>query len=79
MLRSLWDVAAQLQSGQLVRVLPQYAMHDADITWLAPYRVQTPNRIRLLMDFLVERLGDEPRRVKAPPSAAAPPGSHPRP
>ena len=25
MLRSLWDVAPQLQSGQLVRVLPQYA------------------------------------------------------
>lgn len=31
MLRSLWDVAAHLASGQLVRVLPAYGMPDADI------------------------------------------------
>ena len=60
MLRSLWDIAPQLQSGELVRVLPDYAMLDADIHWLAPYRAQTPKRIRLLIDFLVERFRDEP-------------------
>ena len=64
MLRSLWDVAAQLQSGKLVRVLPHYAMQDADIHWLAPYRAKTPKRIRLLVDFLAERFRDEPWRVK---------------
>lgn len=63
MLRSLWDVAPQLKSGQLVRVLPQYAMQDADVHWLAPYRAQTPKRIRLLIDFLVERFRDEPWKV----------------
>jgi LysR family transcriptional regulator, transcriptional activator for dmlA len=60
MLRSLWDVAPQLQTGQLVRVLPKFAMHDADVHWLAPYRAQTPRRIRLLVDFLAERFRDEP-------------------
>jgi DNA-binding transcriptional LysR family regulator len=63
MLRSLWDVAPQLKSGQLERVLPQYAMQDADVHWLAPYRAQTPKRIRLLIDFLVERFRDEPWKV----------------
>lgn len=90
MLRSLWDVAPQLQSGQLVRVLPQYAMHDADVHWLAPFRAQTPKRIRLLVEFLVERFKDEPWTIKSPASmpvkaavkadakVAALPGSRPR-
>ena len=73
MLRSLWDIAPQLASGELVRVLSTHAMPDADIHWLAPYRPQTPRRLRLLVDFLVERFRKEPwKRVSAPP---APPNS----
>ena len=60
MLRSLWDIAPQLASGELVRVLDQYAMYDADIHWLAPYRSQLPKRIRLLQDFLASRFREEP-------------------
>lgn len=65
MLRSLWDVQAQLDSGKLVRLLPQYAMLDADIQWLAPYRPQTPKRVRLLIDCLAERFRHEPWRTPA--------------
>lgn len=65
MLRSLWDVQAQLDSGKLVRLLPQYAMLDADIQWLAPYRPQTPKRVRLLIDCLAEKFRQEPWRVPA--------------
>ena len=82
MLRSLWDVAPQLESGALQRVLPDCAMPDADVHWIAPYRAQVPRRIRLLVDFLAERFKGEPwrhppvkqkeKRVSAP---AAPPGS----
>jgi LysR family transcriptional regulator, transcriptional activator for dmlA len=60
MLRSLWDVASLLRSGELVQVLPNYSMVDADIHWLAPHRQQTPRRIRLLIDFLVQRFGSQP-------------------
>ncbi|MDM0013808.1 LysR substrate-binding domain-containing protein [Variovorax sp. J22P168] len=60
MLRSLWDVAPRLASGELVRVLPQYAMPDADLQWIAPWRPRTPRRVRLLIDFLVERFRPEP-------------------
>lgn len=78
MLRSLWDVAPQLESGVLQRVLPEHSMPDADVHWIAPYRAQVPRRIRLLVDFLAERFKGEPwrhqkvRRISAP---AAPPGS----
>ncbi|SFO50595.1 DNA-binding transcriptional regulator, LysR family [Variovorax sp. PDC80] len=60
MLRSLWDIAPQLASGTLVRVLPQYAMPDADIHWIAPWRPKTPRRVRLLVDHLAERFRGEP-------------------
>jgi DNA-binding transcriptional LysR family regulator len=60
MLRSLWDIAGALASGELVRVLPAYAMVDADIHWLAPQTRSTPKRIRLLVEFLAERFRGEP-------------------
>jgi LysR family transcriptional regulator, transcriptional activator for dmlA len=66
MLRSLWDIAPQLVSGELVRVLPNYSMPDADIHWLAPYRAETPRRIRLLIDFLVVKFKNEPWKTKSP-------------
>ena len=60
MLRSLWDIAPQIANGQLVRVLPAYAMTDADIQWLAPFKAQTPRRVRLLSDFLYQTFSAEP-------------------
>ena len=60
MLRSLWDVASMLASGELVQVLPDYAMHEADVHWLAPYRAQMPLRLRLLQEFLANRFAGEP-------------------
>jgi len=73
-LRSLWDIAPQLSSGELVRVLPGWSMPDADIHWLAPYRAQVPRRIRLLVDHLAAGFKAEPWKLR-PASAAARPGS----
>ena len=70
MLRSLWDVAPQLASGQLVRVLPGWSMPDADIHWLAPYRADAPRRIRLLIDFLLAEFAGEPWKTPAAKTAA---------
>ncbi len=53
MLRSLWDVAPMITSGLLVRLLPSYAMRNANIQWLAPFRAQTPQRVRLLREHLI--------------------------
>ncbi len=71
MLRSLWDIAPQLGSGALVRVLPRYAMPDADIHWIAPWRPRTPKRVRLLIDFLAERFRNEPWKPMRGPAARA--------
>ena len=82
MLRSLWDIAPQLASGQLVRVLPDWCMPDADIHWLAPYRPDAPRRIRLLIDFLLAEFASEPWKAilttRAQPSRPARPGSRPK-
>jgi DNA-binding transcriptional LysR family regulator len=74
MLRSLWDIAPQLASGELVQVLPGWSMPDADIHWLAPYRAQVPRRIRLLVDHLAAQFLAEPWKLR-PVSAPAPRGS----
>lgn len=74
MLRSLWDIAPQLDSGELVRVLPGWSMPDADIHWLAPHRPQVPRRIRLLVDHLAAQFGAEPWKLR-PVLPAAPPDS----
>ena len=74
MLRSLWDIAPQLASGELVRLLPAYAMWDADIHWLAPHRAQTPKRVRLLLDFLAERFRGEPWKLRGASKPGAPRG-----
>jgi LysR family transcriptional regulator, transcriptional activator for dmlA len=60
MLRSLWDVSKLLSAGTLVRVLPNYAMKDANIQWLAPFRTHTPLRVSLLRDYLMEAFKNEP-------------------
>ena len=66
MLRSLWDVSGPLASGALVRVLPEWAMRDADVHWLAPYRAHMPLRLRLLQEFLAQRFAGAPWSVLRP-------------
>ncbi len=60
MLRSLWDAAPHLQTGRLVHVLPRYAMLDADVHWLAPYRSPVPKRVSLLVAHLAKCFKDAP-------------------
>ena len=69
MLRSLWDIAPQLANGQLQRVMPDWSMPEADIHWLAPYRKDSPKRIRLLIDFLVAQFASEPWKAKSSSSS----------
>lgn len=66
MLRSLWDVAAPLARGELVQVLPGWAMLDADVHLLLPPRGTTagrlpaPRRLQLLQAHLVAAFAGEP-------------------
>jgi LysR family transcriptional regulator, transcriptional activator for dmlA len=74
MLRSLWDVAAPLARGELVHVLPQWAMLDADVHLVLPPRptgLALPRRVQLLQQHLVTAFATEP--WLSAPAASAPP------
>lgn len=54
-LRSLWDIAADLRAGRLVRVLPEWMGSPADIHAIYPQRLQLSVKVRLFLDFLEQR------------------------
>ncbi len=53
--RSTWEVAAQIQSGQLVSVLDDFAAAPNGIYAVFPQRKHLPLRLRLWIDFLKDR------------------------
>jgi DNA-binding transcriptional LysR family regulator len=53
--RSTWEVAAQIQSGQLVSVLDDFAAAPNGIYAVFSQRKHLPLRLRLWIDFLKER------------------------
>lgn len=54
-LRSEWDIAADLRMGRLERVLPDWVGVAADIHAVYPPRHQLSAKVRLFLDFLGER------------------------
>ena len=52
LLRAEWDIERYLESGRLVRVLPQYRTPDADIYAIYPQHQHQSARIRTLVAFL---------------------------
>lgn len=61
MLRSEWDVAAELLSGALCRVLVDHTLPEADIVALLPaHAQQRPLRTRRFVDFLKQELANPP-------------------
>lgn len=55
-LRSEWDVAPYLRTGELVRVLPEWSSTpSADIHAIYPQRHHLSATVRVFLDFLVER------------------------
>jgi LysR family transcriptional regulator, transcriptional activator for dmlA len=78
MLRSLWDIHSALQRRELVHVLQDWAMLDADVHLVLPprdLRLATPRRLRLLQEHLVAAFADVP--WNAPTGLAAKPSAWP--
>jgi LysR family transcriptional regulator, transcriptional activator for dmlA len=81
MLRSLWDVAAPLARGELVHVLPGWAMLDADVHLVLPPRppgLALPRRVQLLQQQLVQAFSGEPWLRPSARPAPSPPAPRPR-
>ncbi|MDX9706517.1 MAG: LysR family transcriptional regulator [Azospira sp.] len=54
-LRSIWDVGASLERGDLVRVLPEYAQR-VDVWAVYPSRLSSSGRLRICVEFLAAHL-----------------------
>jgi DNA-binding transcriptional LysR family regulator len=54
LMRAEWDIERYLESGRLVRVLPQYRTPDADIYAIYPQHQHQSSRVRTLVAFLAQ-------------------------
>jgi len=59
-LRSEWDVADDLHSGRLVRLLPAWKVPDANVIALTHNRAGMPARVRHFMTYLQSRFKPTP-------------------
>ncbi|WP_175526072.1 LysR substrate-binding domain-containing protein [Paracidovorax konjaci] len=66
-LRSLWDVAPELEAGRLVRLLPEW-QQEANIWAVYPTRLDRSAKVRVCVEFLEEHF----RQGGARPGGAAP-------
>ena len=65
-MNSLWSVYRELADGSLVRVLPDYRVDDQAALWLVyPKSNVLTAKVRIFIDFLLEKIGDTPAWVNA--------------
>lgn len=58
---SVWNIYSQLKEGSLVRVLPNYEIEDNSAVWLVyPKSNVLTAKVRVFIDFLVEKIGQPP-------------------
>jgi len=55
-IRSEWDVAQYIESGRLRRLLPEFTLPSADLYAYYPSKQNLPARVRVFINFLVEKL-----------------------
>lgn len=63
---STWHVAGDLRTGRLQQVLPDFPLATTAIWAVMPQRRLVPLRVRALVDFLAQRLGEIPPWERAP-------------
>ncbi len=59
-IHSYWHVHEDLRDGRLKPVLPEYPITETGIYAVMPQRRMVPRRVSAFVDFLAERLGDDP-------------------
>ena len=60
-INALWSVHREIKDGSLVRVLPGYSVYDPAALWLVyPKSNVLTAKVRVFIDFLLERIGKSP-------------------
>jgi DNA-binding transcriptional LysR family regulator len=67
-MRAEWEIADHLRSGRLEQVLPDFVLPPADIYAVYPERHHLSARVRVFVDFLVERFRAYAERGPGKPS-----------
>ncbi len=65
LMRAEWEIAGHLRAGRLVQVLPEWALPPADVHAVYPERHHLSARVRVFIDFLVERFREHGERETA--------------
>jgi len=69
---SLWSVYRELAGGSLVRVLPDFEVDDQSALWLVyPKSNVLTAKVRVFIDFLLERIGRAPQWLADEPAEPA--------
>ena len=55
MIRSEWDLNRYVETRRLKVLLPEFALEPADLFLYYPSRQNLPARVRVFIDFVVER------------------------
>ena len=60
-MNSCWSVNGEIKNGSLVRVLPDYQVEDDSAIWLVyPKSNVLTAKVRVFIDFLIEKIGEPP-------------------
>lgn len=60
-MNAFWSVYKEIQDGSLVRVLPGYEVEDQTAIWLVyPKSNVLTAKVRIFIDYLLEKIGDPP-------------------
>lgn len=60
-MNSYWSVHREIENGSLIRVLPEYEIADQSAIWLVyPKSNVLTSKVRVFIDFLVEKIGNPP-------------------
>lgn len=58
---SIWSIHNELKNGSLVRVLPDYQVDDGSAIWLVyPKSNVLTAKVRVFIDYLIEKIGSPP-------------------
>ena len=64
-MNSTWSVHREMKEGSIVRVLPDYEIDDQSAIWLVyPRSNVLTAKVRVFIDFLLEKIGDPPAWAK---------------
>ncbi|MDV1059519.1 LysR substrate-binding domain-containing protein, partial [Klebsiella quasipneumoniae subsp. similipneumoniae] len=65
-LKSIWDVADDIESGRLCQILKQYQSQAAPLHAIYPHRQHVAPRVKVFIEFLIKNIREPDIYAKSP-------------